>query len=195
MKGCRPLSDEEIALIVSGFTGKFANRDRAWVILGSKSGYRISEILSLTLGQVIQFGRIVDRVTVKRCSMKGKIEGRTLLLHPHAKVAILGWVQDLQLSGADLSPDSFLFRSRKGRNNAISRHQAWHILSMQFEKCGMSGNLGTHSLRKHFAGRMYELLNHDLIKTQRAMNHKSVASTCAYLSFKEEEIDEAILSL
>jgi hypothetical protein len=37
-------------------------------------------------------------------------------------------------------------------------------------------------------------LNDDLVKTQRAMGHKHINSTVAYLSFVEEEIDAAILA-
>jgi hypothetical protein len=37
-------------------------------------------------------------------------------------------------------------------------------------------------------------LNHDLVKTQRAVGHKHINSTVAYLSFVEDEIDAAILA-
>jgi len=33
------------------------------------------------------------------------------------------------------------------------------------------------------------------VKTQAALGHKWITSTAAYLSFKEEEIEEAILSI
>jgi hypothetical protein len=41
---------------------------------------------------------------------------------------------------------------------------------------------------------MYERLHRDLVKVQRAMGHKNINSTVAYLSFREEEIDAAILA-
>jgi len=47
---------------------------------------------------------------------------------------------------------------------------------------------------KTFANRVYHQLNHDLVKTQRAMGHKNINSTVAYLSFVEDEIDQAILA-
>jgi len=53
---------------------------------------------------------------------------------------------------------------------------------------------GTHAMRKTIANRVYHQLNHDLVKTQRAMGHKNINSTVAYLSFVEDEIDQAILA-
>jgi integrase len=60
MKGCRPLSEAEVALVSRGFSGAHAARDKALFILGVKSGFRISELLSLTVGDVWQHGRVVN---------------------------------------------------------------------------------------------------------------------------------------
>jgi len=45
-----------------------------------------------------------------------------------------------------------------------------------------------------FATRVYDHLNRDLVKTQRALGHKNINSTVSYLSFRDEEIDAAILA-
>lgn len=50
-------------------------------------------------------------------------------------------------------------------------------------------------MRKTFANRIYEQLEGDLVMTARALAHQSVTSTASYLSFREDEIDEAILSM
>jgi integrase len=50
MKGCRPFSDEEVKLIAKSFGGRYATRNKALFILGVRSGFRISEMLSLTVG-------------------------------------------------------------------------------------------------------------------------------------------------
>lgn len=192
-KGMKPLSDEEIGRVLSSFTGKFAARDKALFLLGIKSGFRISEILSITIGDVIQNGEFIDRLYVRRSSMKGKTEGRCVVLHPQAKNAIFEW---LNVSGLISSvPETYLFKSRCGKNRSISRIQAWKILEAVFSRAGVIGVLGTHSLRKTFADRVYSKLGHDLVKTQKALGHKNINSTVSYLSFKDEQIDEAILSI
>jgi hypothetical protein len=103
-----------------------AKRDNCLFILVIRTGYRISELLSLRVQDVQQHGKIVDKVAVARKAMKGgkagKATGRTV------------------------------------------------------------------------ANRVYDKLNHDLVKTHRALGHASVASTGSYSSFREEEIDAAILA-
>ena len=194
MRGCRPFTAKEVQRIVDHFDGPFAKRDKAVFLLGIKSGFRISELLSLRIGEVLQHGRIVDRITIQRRSMKGRIEGRTILLHPSAKAALAEWIDELKAAGP-LAEQGHVFQSRKGANGPISRTHYYRILAEVCVRCGLTGRLGTHSMRKTFAGRIYEKLNHDLVKTQRALGHRNINSTAAYLSFKEEEIDEAILGI
>ncbi|MHB9026936.1 MAG: tyrosine-type recombinase/integrase [Armatimonadota bacterium] len=194
MRGCRPMTDDEISEVSRSFWGEHARRDKALFLLGVKSGFRISELLSLRLKDVLQAGRIVDRVSVERRNMKKKTEGRTVLLHPEAKSALAEWLQELHDWGY-LAADAYVFQSRKGHNRSISRIQAYRILKETFDACEMTGKLGTHSMRKSFANKIYDKLGGDLIKTQRALGHRNINSTVQYLSFREEEIDEAILAL
>jgi hypothetical protein len=49
-------------------------------------------------------------------------------------------------------------------------------------------------MRKTFYNRMYDELNHDLVKTQKTMGHANINSTVQSLSFREEEIDAAIFA-
>jgi integrase len=193
MKGCRPLTETEVALVQASFGGTYADRDKALFLLGVKSGFRISELLSLHVGDVWQHGRLVDRVTVPRRHMKNQREGRTVLLHPEAKTALATWLLTLrQMPGC--TAQTFVFRSRKGVNRSISPVQAWRILHEAVTTNELTGKVGTHAMRKTFANRVYHQLNHDLVKTQRAMGHKNINSTVAYLSFVEDEIDAAILA-
>jgi integrase len=193
MKGCRPLTEDEVDLLQRSFDGVYADRDKALFLLGVKSGFRISELLSLHVGDVSQHGRLVDRVTVPRRHMKNQREGRTVLLHPEAKVALATWLLILRQDPGSTA-QTFVFRSRKGTNRPISKVQAWRILHEAVTTNELTGKVGTHAMRKTFANKVYEKLGHDLVKTQRAMGHKNINSTVAYLSFVEDEIDQAILA-
>jgi integrase len=192
MKGCRPLTDTEVELMQASFGGRYATRDRALFLLGVKSGFRISELLSLRMGDVYQHGHVVDCVTVQRRHMKTKFESRTLPLHPDAKAALATWLMTLQTRG--MTSETCLFQSRKGVNQPIGKIHAWKILHKAATTNELTGKVGTHAMRKTFANRVYHQLNHDLVKTQRAMGHKNINSTVAYLSFAEDEIDAAILA-
>ena len=193
MKGSRPLSDAEVRQVVQSFQGSNALRDRALFVLGVKTGLRISELLSITVGDVLQHGRIADRITIRRRHMKRKVEGRTVLLDPEVKAEFAAWIARLQET-APVSSLTPVFLSRKGSDRAIGRKHAWQILTTNYAGSNLPGTLGTHAMRKTFANRAHQLLGRDLVKSQRAVGHRNVNSTVAYLSFREE-IDKAILAL
>jgi len=189
VKGCQPLSQTEISAIVDTLDNA---RDRALVILGIRTGFRVSELLSLRLGDVFNRGAVVSAVSVARANMKKKVEGRTVPLHQEAKAALEAWCLCLISEGA--TAETYLFLSREGGNRPISRVQAYRIIKAAAETNGIDGRIGTHSMRKTFANTVYDRLNGDLPKVQRAMGHKNINSTVSYLSFKQEEIDAAILA-
>src|SRR4051794_14420530 len=143
MKGCRSLNHEEIEKVKKCFKGKFQLRDRALFMLGIYTGLRISELLSIKVGDVIQDGRLVERIGVKRHNTKGKHEGRVLLFHPKAQLAVEAWVT---ISGLT-KPNDCLFHTSSSTLSAITRQQAWRILRRAFARAGLTGQLGTHTLR------------------------------------------------
>lgn len=186
MKGCRSFTDEETVAI----SGSLCARDKALFILGIKTGLRISEMLSLRIEDVYCHGTIVSFFSVKKRHTKGKMESRTMPLHPLAKQAI---EQYLTERGA-WEPSEALFLSERG-SHAISRVQAWRVLHGTARRLDLQGTIGTHSLRKTFAQKIYNALDKDIVKTSKALGHKSLNNTVSYLSFLEEDIHKAILGL
>jgi integrase len=191
MIGSRPLTSEEVASVLKTFSGAYAARDRALFMLGLKSGFRISEILSLTVSDVWKGGKVTEAVSIARKRMKGKVAARKVPLNHEAARAIQDWLDVLGTH----RPEAPLFESqRKGK--AIDRTQAYRILEGAYDAAGLTGKLGTHAMRKTFAHGVYEALSHDLVKTQRALGHKNINSTVSYLGFgTDAEVNEAILSL
>ena len=110
MRGMQPISDDEIKKITENFSGAYKARDLALFILGIKSGFRISEILSLTIKDVFDNGKLQDRIYVERKNMKGKNEGRCVVVHADAKAALKPWIDELISTGA--SESTFVFKSR-----------------------------------------------------------------------------------
>lgn len=198
MRGCRPLTDDEVKLISTSFSGTYGKRNKALFLLGVRTGFRISEMLSLRVGDLHQLRKIVDRVTVQRRHMKGgkagKTSSRTVLLHQQARDALDAWLQTLAKRKGGLSPELYVFKSRTGENRPISRVQAWRLLQEAFAANGLTGKLGTHCMRKTFANKVYDQLDGRLEKVQKALGHANINSTIQYLSFREEEIDAAILA-
>jgi integrase len=203
MKGCRPLTDQEVEEIIQSLTGQYYKRNRAMFIVGVKSGFRISEILSLKIGDVVLNKRIVDTVHVRRCNMKKKTEGRTIPLNPAAKTALGEWIKQLNEFGFT-SHDIYLFRSRKGENKPISRIQAWRIIKKACHVNEIQGKVAAHSMRKTYANKVYHYFKKQLADgkpvdpfhlTSKALGHKNINNTDKYLSFLESEINEAIIAI
>jgi site-specific recombinase XerD len=188
MKGCRPLTDEEISMVSKSFSGKYAVRDKALFILGVTWGFRVSELLSLQVRDVCKSGKMVERTTVQRRDMMRKVEGRTVYFRPQARAAIAA-----RLVESKLQLNDYLFQSRQG--GAMSARQAWNVLTAACKANNLTGTLGTDMMRKSYAGKVYEHFGHDLVKTQHAMGHKNINGTVSYLSFSEEEIDQAVMAI
>jgi site-specific recombinase XerD len=185
MKGCRPLTDHE-ALSVLANLNSF--RDKCLFILGCRTGFRISELLSLKVKDVWQHGSVPEYVKVERCKTKGKIRSRALKLHPTAKEAVKALV------GQDSDPEQFLFKSREGVNQPISYSQANYILKQAYSAAKLTGNLATHTLRKTFAHKFYKGSGHDLLKLSKALDHSDVRNTQRYIEIDQESIDEVIMA-
>jgi len=185
MIGCRPLLDGEIDAIVAKLD---STRDKCLFILGIRTGYRISELLSIKASDVYQYNGVVDRLNIRRANTKGKVAGQSVALHVQAKELIAALIAE-----DGLLPGDFLFKSRRS-SRPIDAVRAYRILRQAADACNLTGKIATHSMRKTFAKRIYKKLDRDLIKMRQAMRHKDINSTIAYLSFDQSEIDAAILT-
>jgi len=173
----RDLKDTELTLILDQMTSL---RDRALFIVGTKTGFRISELLSLRIEDVSQEdGSIRDTLTVHRRNMKGKRSSRSVPLHPQAKEALKCYLETGLVTNK-LFP--------------VTRQHAWRIISGAADKAGLSGTISTHSLRKTFGMNVYIRTGKNVVAAQKALGHESLASTTHYLSIGQDEVDAAILA-
>jgi site-specific recombinase XerD len=196
MSGCRALTDEEIVLVRRSFGGEFARRDEALFMLGVKAGFRISELIAIRVKDVVQYGKIADRVEVSRQHMKGKQHSRSVPIHADARESLARWLPILQARLEGVLPgETPVFCSRvKDTQTGLPREQGWRILKEAFDTNELSGKLATHSLRKTFAVHVHAAYDGDLRKTQRALGHHNINSTLHYLALDEAEVDAGILA-
>ncbi|OGV36991.1 MAG: hypothetical protein A2020_16450 [Lentisphaerae bacterium GWF2_45_14] len=187
---CWPLTVEEVAKVADSFAGKFKLRNRALFIFGCCTGYRISEILSLTRGDLIsEQGRIVDRVIVKARNMKRKKESRFIYLADTAKEALALWLKRQEEIGLviDKTP---AFCKEFGQR--LTRGTAWRILKNAYRNAGLNtSGLATHTMRKTFAERCYDFYKRTgtldpMRHVQKNLRHKSIDSTDKYLRFMDD---------
>lgn len=182
MIGCKALSKNEINIIISRLT---TQRDKTLFITLVYTGFRIKEILMVKVSDILNNGIITNRLSVSRQNMKGKVSSRSVFLHERVKQEL-----KMLIKMEKLNENDYIFQSRKSKNNPLQRVQAWRIIKKA--SIGLEGKIGLHSTRKTFADRMYNKLGKDILKTSKALGHKNINSTISYLSFKTEEIDNAI---
>lgn len=152
-------------------------RDLLLFTLGINVGLRISDLLSLTVGQL----RDQDSVSITEAKTMKK---RTFALNQSAKDVFASVIP------ADASDSEYVFKSRKGANRPIGRVQAYRILNNAVIRAGLSDaytSFGAHSLRKTFGYFAYES-GIDIALLMRILNHSSQRETLRYIGIEAEEI-------
>lgn len=196
MAGARPLDEAELRAVIERIGGKHSLRDRALFALGCNTGFRISELLSLNIGDVYQHGRIVDRVTVRRRHMKGKIASRTMPLNTAAKSALLPHIALLlELHNIRAPGNIPLFSVYYRGLRRMDRKQAWAVLHAAFDAAQLDGPLGTHAMRKTFARVMYRAVGRNLERLRILLGHKWITTTQSYIAGIEAGAEEFVLSV
>lgn len=194
MKGTRPLNNEELTLISNSFEGLYAIRDRSLILIGISTGGRISELLSLKIGDVWQNKKPVENLHFNRNVVKGKENARSVPVNSDGIGAIkelIAWHKEKYGSLDTMRPLFPSRQSRKGKGiSAVTRQRAHQIFKDVCHKAGLNGNLATHSLRKSYAQRLYAILA-DIFSVKEMLGHQNVTTTQAYLGVDIEKVKEA----
>ena len=119
MKGTRPLNNDEIRRVSVTFTGTFEVRNRGLFMLGVSTGGRISELLSLQIGDVYQNGKPVTDLLFDKSIVKGGEVSRAVPVNRDGRYAIedmIGWHRDRY---KDTEASRPLFPSRNGQGEKM----------------------------------------------------------------------------
>ena len=193
MKGTRPLDNHEIRLVSACFTGNpFEVRNRSLFLLGVSTGGRISELLSLRIGDVWQNQKPVSDLLYDKSIVKGGEVSRAVPVNTDGLRAIddlIRWHREQYGTAQKKRP---LFPSRNGQGKQrMTRRAAHNVLKSAFMTAGLNGHLATHSLHKSFAQRLYEQTG-DVFTVQEMLGHKSIATTQKYLGVNYASVREAV---
>ena len=193
-----PIKDRnDLESIKSYFLAQNRYRDYAIFVLGINTALRCSDILALNIHNVVtDDGYIVDRTKIKE-KKTGNI--KELVFNQAAKEALYLYLEDLgKVSQYYLQPDQPLFRSQKisklTNEYRLTPKSYYDIQQKVKAELNLSENIGTHTMRKTF-GYNYFKLTKNMELTSKAIGHKSVATTMAYIGITNEEINNAILEL
>ena len=192
MRGTRPLTADEILRVAEVFSGPYAIRNRSLFMLGVSTGGRISELLSLRIGDVYQNGHAVTDLLFSKQITKGKAVSRAVPVNSDGQQAIedvVFWYKNLYRR---IYPNRPVFPSRVGQGKkALNRRMAHKVLKEAFIAAGLNGHLATHSLRKSFAQRLYDHTG-DVFVVQEMLGHANIATTQDYLGVNYASVREAL---
>lgn len=195
MKGTRPLNNAEIRKVRDTFNGVYEVRNRSLFMLGVSIGGRISELLSLKVGDVWQNNQPVTDFQFDKSIVKGQETSRTIPVNIDGRNAIADIIQWHESYLGNVHTETPLFVSREkskaGKYQPIKRQAMHKILVKAFVEAGLNGKLATHSLRKTFAQRVYQKCN-DIFIVKELLGHSNVATTQAYIGVNYVTVRDAV---
>ncbi len=178
----RALDEDSVERIVAmpDVTKLRGRRDRAMLFLLYAAGLRVSELVSLRLGDI----------DLARGAVAPLGKGGKRRVVPVADVAIAevrAWLENDRPSVA-ATGDTTLFVSPRG--GALTRQGFWKSLRGYARAAGVAGSVSPHKLRHSFAT---HLLRHgaDLRSVQAMLGHASLATTEIYTHVARDQIVDA----
>ena len=137
MKGTRPLDNNEIMLVSACFDGTYEARNRGLFMLGVSTGGRISELLSLTIGDVYQNRAAVTDLLFDKSIVKGGEVSRAVPVNRDGRQAIENLVSWHNEQYGKLDVTRPLFPSRNGQGSKrMSRRTAHDVLKSSVYRRG-----------------------------------------------------------
>lgn len=157
-------------------------------VMGINTGLRISDLLRLTLADVVDgAGNIKDSITIRE---KKTNKEKKFGINKSVAQALQDYLQDTK----NLHQDIYLFKSRKGENRPISRVQAYETLNKVARDVGITEEIGTHTLRKTM-GYHARIKGVPIEVLQKIFNHSAPSITMRYIGITKDEIDDVYLNL
>ncbi len=126
MSGRIALSPTQLEAVLQA-AALFPTRDRTMLVLGVNTGFRIHELLSLTVGQIWDGVRARDAVEISRAHLKGgqgprrrSVRGRVVPLNADCAQAIGVYIA-LRIRAGPVAAREPLFPSREGQGAICAR--------------------------------------------------------------------------
>jgi len=155
-----------------------AKRDKAMLELLYASGMRISELVSLNLGDVDTEGGYV------RCFGKGHKE-RVIPIYEQAARVVKEYIEEPRLKLAHNKEETALFLNPRGER--LTRQGFWQKLKEYAKSANLGTQISPHTLRHSFATHMLSG-GADLRAVQELLGHANISTTQVYTHLTTEHI-------
>ena len=155
-----------------------AKRDRAMLELLYASGMRVSELVSLNLGDVdLENGYV-------RCLGKGNKE-RVIPIYQQAVLSVKEYVEENRPQLAHNKDEKALFLNLRG--DRLTRQGFWQILKGYAKSANLEVEVTPHTLRHSFATHMLSG-GADLRSVQELLGHANISTTQIYTHLTSEHV-------
>ena len=177
----KPISISQVRLLLeqpSKVSTPEAKRDRAMLELLYASGMRVSELVSLNLGDVdLENGYV-------RCLGKGSKE-RVIPIYEQAALVVKEYIEGTRPQLVHKADEKALFVNLRG--DRLTRQGFWQILKGYAKAANLEIAITPHTLRHSFATHM---LNGgaDLRSVQELLGHANISTTQVYTHLTTEHI-------
>ncbi|MCQ9211646.1 MULTISPECIES: site-specific integrase [unclassified Streptococcus] len=167
-----PIRDKDDIQAMKDYLKEWNDRNYMLFMVGINSGFRISDIVKLKVKDVQGWHfKIKEQKTGKTIRRK---------MPRPLKNELARYIEGKPLH-------HYLFQSRKGKNQPITRQAAYLIIKTAAEDLGIE-NVGTHTMRKTFGYHYYEKYK-DVASLMEMFNHASPAITLRYIGKRQEQLD------
>jgi integrase len=190
MNYVEPIRDrKKIAQIKNLLRGQKRFRDLLLFVVGINSALRISDLLQLRTDHFFDdHSRIKRRFWIKE-QKRGKRQ--EVVINDSIRTTLEEYLA--AYPQITKNPENYIFFSTKGEDyfHSIKRGQAWKLITSICREVGLSGDFGTHSLRKTW-GYHARLSGVDLALIMHKLNHESIAYTRRYLGITDDELQAVV---
>ena len=172
-----PIRDVNQIEAMKGILESHSQRDLLFFVLGINTGMNISDLLSLKVEDVWDGTKLKEFIFIHDDRNEKE---QAYYLNNRVSTLLQAYLHQVKLNNHD-----YLFKSKKN-NQPITRQQAYRIIHNASVEAGVTGNIGTHTLRKTFG---YHALHKGIAISilMSIFHHQSPAETLRYLGIEKYE--------
>ena len=176
METVEPIRSLEKLEQIEDYLRRRSERDYMLFVTGCATGLRISDLRRL---------RVVDVRDKTHLVVRTKKTGKRvmILVTDHLAAAFRSYTNGKE-------DNDYLFASRKGWNQPLSRGAFYQILRQAAAACGVH-RIGTHSMRKTFGWHFYQQTK-DVAQLQELLGHQHPSVTLRYIGVVQDDLDQAM---
>ncbi len=178
-----PIKNREQVEAVERYLAEQSLRNQLIWVFGCNTGLRISDILGLNVEDVE--GKDFVEIREKKTSKYKRFP-----LNSKLKKLIKRYLIERKKTYS-VTDDNPLFVGKK--HHRLDRSQVYRIINKACKECGITVNVGCHSMRKNFGLFFFRKYN-NIALLQKIFQHSAPAITLRYIGISQEEIDESYLN-